>query len=199
MSSVPVAFAQERAQRGFELTGLAGYQLSPSFDAETEYGADLDVRLGDSPTYGVIAGRLLRPGVRGEFAWRYSPSHVETRANSGENLEFDLYVHHFHLAASYERGNQRVQGFAVVGLGATIAHPEESYDDSWFFSFAFGLGLKFRLTELLGIRAESRLTVPIRFNEGGMWCTNLGGCVAVVTDAKAIALVDFVAGPVLSF
>lgn len=197
MSSVPVAFAQ-RAQRGFELTGLYGYQLSPSFDAETEYGSDLLVKLGDSPTYGVVAGRLLRPGVRGEFSWRYQPTHVDV-AGAGEDVDFDLYMHHFNLAVSYERGNPRVQGFAVVGLGAAVAHPEESYDDSWFISFQLGLGLKFRLTELLGIRAESRMSVPIRLNEGGMWCTNLGGCVAVVTDAKAIAQFDFVAGPVLSF
>jgi opacity protein-like surface antigen len=189
----------QKAKNGIELSGVAGYQLSPSFDAETENGTDLLVRVEDSATYGVVVGRLIRPGLRGELSWRYQPTHLKTTADTGQSTEFDLYVHHLHSAATYERGNERVRGFALVGVGATLAHPGEEFDDSWFFSFAFALGLKLQLTELLGIRAESRLTVPIRFSEGGMWCNNVTGCVAVVSDAKAIAQVDFVAGPVLSF
>jgi hypothetical protein len=191
-----VANAQDN---GIEATGFFGYQLSPSFDATTATGVATTVRIDDSVTYGASVGKQLRPGVRSELSWRFQPTHLTSTPVAGSGTEVDLSVHHFHAVASYERGNERVQGFGLLGLGATLAHPNTSaYDDSWLVSFSFALGLKLRFSDRIGLRAESRLQVPFRFSGGGMFC-GPAGCLVVLTDGKAIAQVDFVVGPVLSF
>jgi hypothetical protein len=195
-----VAFAQQR-DHGFEITGVAGYQVAtPTFDGDTTTGLNTVIKMAASPSYGVMLGRLVRPGLRSELSWRYEPTHLTVNPQGGLSSQTDLAVHYFTAAATYERGNERVKGFALLGMGAMLAHPNAPsvYGDEWFFSFAFALGLKFWINEHFGIRAESRLQVPVRFSEGGMWCIN-GNCLVALSGGRAIAQVDFVGGPVLAF
>jgi hypothetical protein len=184
---------------GIEATGFFGYQLSPTIDGTTSTGAKSYLNIADSVVYGASIGRQLRPGVRTELSWRFQPTHVTSTPATGEATSFDLAVHYFHAVASYERGNEKVQGFALLGLGGTLTHPVGVvYDDAWFWSFAFALGLKVRFNDRFGLRAESRLGVPFRFDSGGIWCGG-GGCVVALSGGHAIAQIDFVVGPVLSF
>jgi opacity protein-like surface antigen len=197
-----VAFAQQR-EHALEISGLAGYQVAtPTFDGSTSGGFNALVKMAASPSYGVVLGRLLRPGVRSELSWRFEPTHLTSTLQDGSNSssQTDLAMHYFTVAASYEGGSQRVKVFALAGMGAMLAHPEapSAYGDEWFLSFALGLGLKMWLNEHLGLRVESRLEVPVRFSSGGMWCIN-GACAVTSSGARAFAQVDFVGGPVVAF
>jgi hypothetical protein len=206
-----VAFAQYGEQytpqytqprdHGFEITGLAGYQVAtPTFEGSTTAGINTVIKMASSPSYGVVLSRLVRPGIRSELSWRYEPTHLTVSPLGGMTSQTDLAVHYFTAGGTYERGTERVKGFAMLGIGAMLAHPDTPsvYGDEWFFSFAFALGMKLWINEHLGIRLESRLQVPVRFSEGGMWCIN-GSCLVALSGGRAIAQVDFVGGPVLAF
>jgi hypothetical protein len=194
----PVSYEQPR-DHGFEITGVAGYQVAtPTFDGVSPTGASTYVTMAASPSYGVMVSRLLRPGFRSELSWRFEPTHLTIAPASGSSSQTDLAMHYFTAAASFERGSERVKGYGLIGMGAMLAHPEGTYGDEWFFSFAFALGLKLWLNERFGIRLESRLEVPVRFSGGGAWCIN-GNCAVAAWDGHAIAQFDFVGGPVLAF
>jgi hypothetical protein len=197
--AVTFGFARAaKADNGIEATGVVGYQLSPTISTTSSTGVSSHLNIADSVVYGASLGRQIRPGVRTELSWRFQPTHVTNTPVTGEGTSFDLAVHYFHAVASYERGNEKIQGFALLGLGGTLTHPENGYNDAWFWSFAFALGFKVRLNDRFGIRAESRLGVPFRFESGGIWC-GPQGCLVALSGGHAIAQIDFVAGPILSF
>jgi hypothetical protein len=191
--------AAQQADNGIELTGFFGYQLSPTVDTTTPSGITARMDIGDSPVYGASLGRRVQPGVRTEFSWRFQPTHVTTLPVTGEGDSFDLAVHYFHAAVSYEKGNDRVKGFGLLGFGGTLTHPENGYNDAWFWSFAVALGLKVKINDRFGLRLESRMGVPFRFESGAIWCTSAGGCVAALSGGHAIAQIDFGGGPFFSF
>jgi hypothetical protein len=78
----------------------------------------------------------------------------------------------------------QVEPFALFTLGATRfafkgnsqEYPETAgYGDIWKFSITFGLGAKVWISDVVGLRFQGRVLMPMTWGGGGFWC-GTGGC-----------------------
>lgn len=146
-----------------------------SFGADLDYGGTIDVRVAGSWSVEVLYSRQateLGPG-------------------------FDATVERYMAGVVEEQDYGRTRFFGVALLGATRFVPGFSgYGSSALFTIGLGLGVKHRLTDRFGLRADVRGFYAITQSGGGLFCS--GGCLFTFSGSGLLQG-DLTAGVVLAF
>lgn len=162
-------------QFGGSVQGVSGGNFS--FGAYLDYGATLDVQFAES-----WSAELL-----------YSRGETDLEG-PGPGLE--VRVERFMAGVVEEHDHGRTRFFGVGLMGATRLVPPGDRGSLTEFTLALGLGLKHRLSDHFGIRAEARGFYTVTDSAGGLFCR--GGCLFVYRSSGLLQG-DLTAGVLVTF
>lgn len=163
----------EPSPRHLEITPFAGLfwstQVNTSngsvrFDAAPDFGATLHIQV-DGKSQIEILYAFARPQARFQST---SPFYASSPS-------FPVTTQYLQLGGltTFQQGS--VEPFLAGGLGMAWFHPSDVQvpggasiepADTWLFAFNLGLGVKWFLSDAIGLRIEARAFMPVYFNSG---------------------------------
>lgn len=178
---------------------IMGQQLELSPYAGFEWGGKLrysngEVRFNSSENYG-IAMNLLIPGGRSlQLEYFHQPTNIDVRYYDFTGPDFrryDVNLNWFQAGAMQQIDlGGPVQPFGGITLGAAYFSPRTNeIQDVWKFAMTGQVGLKYYLSDKVGIRLHLRMLVPIQwagfgfyFGSGGSGTTVNAGSYLIQGD-----------------
>jgi opacity protein-like surface antigen len=163
----------EPSPRNLEITPFAGLfwstQVNTSngavvFDAAPDFGATLNIQV-DGKSQIEILYAFARPQARFQST---SPFYASSPS-------FPVTTQYLQLGGltTFQQGS--TEPFLAGGLGMAWFHPSDvpvpggasiQPADAWLFAFNLGLGVKWFLSDAIGLRIEARVFMPVYFNSG---------------------------------
>jgi hypothetical protein len=148
-----------------EITPMFGWQWSAKVQ-----GSDVEADFKDNANFAAYLGYQVIPDTFIEFSYTVmkTTGNLDYSSEPDENLG-DTYFHYFLLGGTKYFGQNRLEPFVLGSLGAAWVDLKDNstYDDVVLFALAFGGGLKAYITQMIGVRLQARLLMPISFN--GVW------------------------------
>ncbi|MCD4735621.1 MAG: hypothetical protein K8R53_06225 [Bacteroidales bacterium] len=188
------SFAQD-----VELTPFAGYQFGGSIRF---YEGKMKIK--DAANYGLMMDIGLTESKKIELYYSYMDTKTTFSPYYGFDLdysEFETTVQYFQVGAVHEHDMDNIKPFGAFTLGATWFQPKNSLiSDVWQFSVTLGGGVKIWLTDVVGIRLQGRLLMPMYFAGGGLFCgigTGGSSCGVSVGTGSTILQGDFTGGLII--
>lgn len=191
------AFAQR-----VELTAMGGYQYWGAYKYSSYYnGANYGgkLALGDGPCYGGILGFEVRDNVFAELVYNHQDSRLVDKPSHGyENTLTNVGVNYFQLNGTHTVSvNDKVEPYATLGLGAVLFDPTENkYSSLWKFSMNFGAGIKYFISDKVGLRLGAGFWAPIQGAGIGVG-VGTGGAYAGASTYTTIIQMNVAAGLIL--
>jgi len=165
---------------GWLWTGKAGYNNSIKVDDKSNYG----VRVGVSPRSQMVV----------EFEWNHTETTLQLLDVTSQTE--DVTLNYYMLGFNKEMTEGPAVPFGIVNLGImNLQGKTVNFSENWF-SVGLGGGLKFYLTEKIGIRLQARLLLPMQFAGIGFGCGG-GGCSSGVSTYTSTIQGDFTGGVIL--
>ena len=163
------AYAQD-----YEITPYIGWRTSSSLE-DVETGETIDLKETDS--FGIILS--MKKNLDTNYDFLFSRQNTELQsATVTESLRIDYY----HLGGTIFYDYDKLHPFVSGGLGATHISPaNDAFSSETKFSLSVGGGLKFPLTQNVGLRLEARGYGTVVSSGGTIMCS--GGCVAKFTGS----------------
>ncbi len=161
-----------------------------------------DVKVTDKASYG---GRI---GLRVDFSkvieFEYNRTEAEIiipGAETDSTGSFGFTANYYTLGGVYEAGDGELVPFGTANMGMANFKGKEGAGQSVnMFVVGVGGGIKYFLSDAIGIRLQARLIFPMRFSGVGIGCgigTGGGGCGASVGGYSSIIQGDFTGAIVL--
>jgi len=167
---------QDLSAQAIEINGFAGWQLGGKARLY-----DGDFQIDDAMNYGGKIAFGLSSSTYAEIS--YMRSDTEGRFYSYLGTQSDLIPfssNYIHIGGLQELHYDRISPFVTLGAGLVVWSPKTSQLTSKTqFSVTFGGGLKLWLTDLLGIRLQGSMMMPMVWNGVGLGCgigTGGAGC-----------------------
>lgn len=191
------------AQAGqFEVTPFAGYTGGGNF---TNAATGQSLSLDETASYGILLGFRQAPDPKqpGTSWIELYLSRQQTQLRAGQGLfggnpVLDLDIEYYHLGGTYGQAEGKVQPFVAGGFGATRMVPQQyGLSAETQFSLNLGGGVKWYLTERVGLRFEGRWFATLVSSSGGIFCSN-GACLVTV-QGDAFTQFTANAGLILAF
>jgi hypothetical protein len=153
--------------------------------------------LASSPVFGATVDVADVYGVRFEAVYMLQNTGLELQStNGGSQPQYDVTAHHFRLGAEYDILRGRVRPFVGVSAGVEWLAPQSATPDELWFEASLEAGAKFRLTRVLGIRAQAEFTGVSMDARSQVFCSN--GCYAAWYGIGTSHLA-LMAGPTVGF
>jgi hypothetical protein len=192
-----------KAQGALELTPFIGY----TFDDTFYPSSGGDAKINDGMTYGGILSLSVHPNY--DFEFLYSRQEATGQYNSYGYFGFPVSDYNIPLSVNYFMlgGNRlqnlgatgKVQGFAGMNLGGVLfSMQDKAYDDVWKFAFGFKLGVKAMFNDVVGIRLQTNLMMPVQSGGVGIYAGS-GGVSTGVSTFSTITQFGFSGGLVFRF
>jgi len=169
------AFAQD-----YEITPFIGWRTSDSLE-EVSTGAPIN--LDETGSFGIILSLKKDNETNYDFLFSRQNTELQSTTTPGytEALRFDYYQ--IGGTVFYDHG--KLHPFIAGGLGATHISPaNDNFSSDTNFSLSISGGLKFPITQNLGLRLEARGYGTVIDGGGTILCS--GGCVAQFTGSLFI-------------
>ena len=179
-----------------ELNVYGGY-MPPSKSQYSYYGDR--VYFEDGGNFGVALGiDAPVPGTQIEISYMHFSTEVSSRG--GIDILFDpqkanIEYYQIGVVKSFIE-DAPVDPYGLFTLGASRLHPEID-NDVWNFAMNLGLGLKYFISDRVGIRVQARLLLPLYFAGGGFGCsigTGGSGCGTGIGFGSEVIQGDFTGG-----
>lgn len=168
---------------GWLWTGSAGYNGSIKVDDKGNYG----LRAGVSPNTGMVI----------EFEWNHTDTKMSWKnvigvIDDSEEIAMNYYLLGFNMEKS--EGPAIPYGLFNIGV-LNVKGQETNFSENWF-TVGLGGGLKYYLSDKIGIRLQARLLLPMQFAGIGFGCGG-GGCGSSVSTYTSTVQGDFTGGIIL--
>lgn len=183
-------FLTDTAAQGVEIGAFYGYNLNTR--ARTYYG---DYTLYNSPNYGGQLSVAMATDMFLELTYNRTDTEIRYYYNAAyEPLDMSSEYYQIGGLRQLNMNDMPLAPFGSLSIGATRFNLKESYGDlyagdKWFMSLALALGTKIYLGDLLGIRLQARMGLPMSFS--GLW---LGTGGAGASFYVPVVQFDFTAG-----
>lgn len=176
-----------------ELTPLFGYTFSGEVGGRS--GA-ADVK--DDMMYGALLNVEIDHLLHAELSYRRSdPQMVEYLYNGGTVETYDIGIEHYQIGVIREFMEGKIKPFAGLSLGTSRYFGKGRYNQRhWFLSSAVEIGAKIFLSDIIGIRLQSNMTLPWSFSGGGFFC-GTGGCGGGTSFTVPVVHLDMTAGLII--
>jgi len=169
--------SQDLSAQVIELNAFTGWQLNGRAKLY-----DGEFRLSDAQNYGGKLAYGLSSSTFVELS--YMRSDLEGQffpygiGNPGDRVK--LSSNYIQIGGLQSLNLGRVDPYGTVALGLTVWYPKESsYSSKTQFSATVGAGIKIWLSEMIGLRLQGSLLMPMVFNGVGIGCgigTGGAGC-----------------------
>ena len=153
--------------QNIELYGFTGYQLGGKTRLyEGDFRIDNAQNYGGKIAVGLFSGSYAEISyMRTDTEGRFFPFDGQV----SESVPFS--TNYIQLAALRQLDLDRVSPFATLGFGFTVWSPKNSsLEGKTQFSTTVGGGLKIWLSDLIGIRMQATLLLPMIYNGYGFGC-----------------------------
>ncbi len=160
-----------------EITPIIGYTFGGSFE---EVYDDIDLEIDESESYGIIIGITNDYDAQFEFLFSHQPTvlKIDEGPFAGDPL-FDLDIQYFHIGGTYAPNRDNLNFYVSGGFGLTHMNPDIGNSETKF-SLSLGAGIKFFLTDHIGLRFEGRGFGTYYNGSSAIFCDN-GNCTIHVT------------------
>lgn len=166
-------------------------------------GYEADALFENGPDFGLGLSYGLGNGKNIEVSYTIAASSAALRRNDIGTISEETKMTFGYIQAGYvqdfmlKQPKADIRPFLLGTIGAAYLNPEDaSYTTVWRFAAAFGGGLKYFITERVGLRVQARLLLPLFFEGGGFYCGS-GGCGAGVSTFTPLAQGDVGGGLVI--
>ncbi len=167
---------------GWLWTSSAGYNGSIKVDDKSNYG----VRAGVSPASEILV----------EFEWNHTETTLHGNSFSNGQLSEDVIMNYYMLGINKQMGEGPAIPFGLLNLGVMNMQGKTiNFSENWF-TVGLGGGLKYYLSDKIGIRLQARLLLPMQFAGIGFGCGG-GGCGGGVSTYTTVIQGDFTGGLIL--
>jgi len=195
-SCLGVLAVAKPAAAGVEVMPFAGLRFGGGFE-DTNTGAGIS--LNESGSYGLVVDFDISPDQQIEIYLSRQSTTLSTDGTFTGNPLFDLSVEYYHVGGLYliDVQNERVRPFVSGTFGVTHLNPQgEDLSSETQFSLALGGGVKFFITEHLGLRLDARGIFTALNTNGAVFCS--GGC-AISVQSSGFLQGELGAGLVVRF
>lgn len=150
-----------------EVTPLFGYTFAGKYD---RYNQALDIK--NNFLYGVLFDFEIVPQNYVEFSYRRNDTQLAERSSGDPVVTlYDMGVEHYQLGYLYEFTDRSVKPYATIAAGATRYFGKGDLKKRyWMFSTSLNLGAKMFISERIGIKVQTSLTMPLEFGGVGFGC-----------------------------
>lgn len=165
---MPLANASE-----YTITPFAGYRISDSLEDEiTTEVIDLD----ETSSFGFLLS--TKRDHESSYDFFFSRQDTVLRSTSSTANSMGVRLDYYHIGGTVNYDANNLHPFTTGGLGFTrISASDQDLSAETKFSLSLGGGLKFPVTDRVGLRFEARALGTAIDGNGSILCTN-GGCIA---------------------
>lgn len=166
------------SQARVELTPFTGYQFGGEVEDFTT-GATLELK--ETSNFGFILGIGEEgSGTQTEVYFSRQKTEIEGSGAFSAASLFDLDVDYYHIGGSaIVNETENLQPFIAASIGATHFRPEASgVSSETKFSLGIGGGVKYFVSDRVGLRAEGRAMGTFIDHEAAAFCAG-GNCLVV--------------------
>lgn len=189
-----------------EITGFGGWLWTSRVPAWGQ-----DIKVSDMGNYGIAAGVRIREEMLVEFEWNHTDNSATFREYdllgfpSGDLITVPMSLNYYMLGFNYlATFNEPIVPYGIVNFGILNVQSDaySSYASSSinYFTAGFGGGLRYYLSDRIGIKLQARLLFPMQFGGVGFGCgigTGGANCGAGVSTYTNIIQGDFTGGIIL--
>ena len=183
-----------------EVTPFGGYSMQ-----STSYMYYGYLRFHSSGSYGVNLGFPVSRGTQLELQWAGSSQWGEwyDYYDADYDIQFDSYYNYFLFGPLKEvvLGSPNVSGFGTFKIGmahySVKGYNTASYDD-FRFAMSMGGGFKIFFTDMLGLRLQGNLHMPMLFNGIGFGL-GAGGITGGASGMTVLVQGEMSAGLIMRF
>jgi opacity protein-like surface antigen len=179
------------------ITPMFGYQ----FGGSVRY-VEGDLNIRDNGNIGAIFSFQAQYDTYIELSYSFMETEAYFRSYTAllESREFAMDVHYILLNGLKEFTQTEARPFGLLGIGAVGFVPQDLQGSSSFWSFGvmLGAGVKYMITPRIGIRAQGRLLMPLRFSGFGIYA-GTGGAGVNTYSTVNILQGDFSGGLIIAF
>ncbi|QTN38055.1 outer membrane beta-barrel protein [Cryomorphaceae bacterium] len=161
-----------QAQNAIELQPYVGFQFG-----NTIHAYDGVVKTQDGLDWGGSLSIEVRPGVYLELMYSRMETDMRIDEYYGPSTPlFDIDIQYFQIGGLVEQSIGQVAPFGTFTLGAVDYDPQDSrFVNETQFAITFGGGIKYFVSDNIGIRLQARAMMPLYFGGFGFFC-GTGGC-----------------------
>ncbi len=182
-----------------EINAYGGYMPG----SKTAYSySGYRLRIDGGANFGVALSKVLPMGLAVELGYSHFQSTLKQDGGIVNEVNpQDITVEYYQLGAlkPLMEGDTFIP-YGLFSLGASRFAPKEALQDYWRFAINAGLGMKYFLSDKVGIRIQARLLMPLYFQGAGFGCsigTGGSGCGTGIGMGSEILQADFTGGIVL--
>lgn len=166
-------------------------------------GYEADALFENGPDFGLGLSYGLGRGKNIEVSYTIAASSAALRRNDIGTISEETNMTFGYIQAGYvqdimlKKPQADIRPFGLFTIGAAYLNPEDaSYSTVWRFAAAIGGGLKYFITDRVGLRVQARMLMPLFFEGGGFYCGS-GGCGAGVSTFTPLVQGDVGGGVVI--
>ena len=160
-----------------ELNGFYGWQLNGKANL---YNGEFIMQ--NAPNYGGKLALGLSTTTFVELSYMRSDSEGYFKPyNISEGLgeTYQYNSNYITVGGLQEVDLGKIRPFGTIGMGTVIWSTKEFSGNKWQFQFSLGAGLKFWLSDRIGLRVQGNMMMPLVYNGVGFGCgigTGGSGC-----------------------
>lgn len=190
---IPGAYAQ------IEIHGYGGY-VPGSTTAYSYNGYRL--RIDGGGNFGVSISKSLPIGASVELGFSQFNSTIKQNGGIVDIVKpQDISVEYYQLGVVKPlMDGESFIPYGLFSLGASRFDPKLDPQDYWRFAMNAGLGIKYFVSDKIGIRLQARVLMPLYFSGAGFGCgigTGGASCGGGIGMGSEILQADFTGGVVL--
>ena len=156
----------------YEITPFIGWRTSSSLE-EVNTSASID--LDETSSFGIILSMKKDPDTNYDFL--FSRQSTELKSSTSPSNTESLRIDYYQIGGTVFYDYDKFHPFVSGGLGATHISPANGdLSSETKFSLSVAGGLKFPLSQNVGLRLEARGYGTVVSSGGTIMCS--GGCVA---------------------
>lgn len=188
-----------------EISGFGGWLWTGKIPAWRQ-----DIKVSDKGNYGAAIGYYIREEMLVQFEWNHTDNSATFREYNLDGSLGDIYnvplrLNYYMLGFNYlVTYNEPIVPYGIVNLGILSAQSDPysnvSGNSNTYFAAGLGGGLRYYVSDRIGIKLQARLLLPMQFGGVGFGCgigTGGAGCGAGVSTYTNIIQGDFTGGIVL--
>ncbi len=181
-----------------ELTPYGGWFWTGSvyIPSYSGYFNGQDAKVTDMGNYGVRLGVRLPSFMIAEFEWNHTNFDLTYRDLDGDKASIPVSSNYYWLGAVRELKEGPMIPFGIFNIGAVNFKNTEDDVNATYFAIGFGGGIKYFMSDKVGIRLQARLMAPMTFNGIYVGC-GMYGCGSGASTYSSIIQGDFTGGIIL--
>jgi hypothetical protein len=177
-----------------EINPVFGYGTASNFPRDQDY-----LSIGGGVEYGISLNHSIWRTWRLEISYKYLKSDISTAGPHVDRTAYcDLTSNYFSIGAmkEFNRG-QRLNPYLLAAGGLVNYHPlSGSYSNENLLHLSLAGGLKFSVTDFIGLRLQAGLIAPVWFHRE-YFSTGYSQIIASFKTTKIGVQADFTIGVIL--